>query len=159
MSLEFVGLSLPVISVRRSSYQSKDRLWFNSRTSSIQWFAVTSPSAPFPTSNLHFDFNQVDKLGQFAKEVTRVSLEVGTEGKLGGQALVLDVDGTWRELTDVVNTLAQNLTTQVRSIAIVTKAVARGDLTQSVGVEAKGEILELKNTVNGMVSDRHKCPP
>ncbi|KAJ8482196.1 hypothetical protein ONZ45_g15040 [Pleurotus djamor] len=93
----------------------------------------------------------VDKLGQFAKEVTRVSQEVGTEGKLGGQALVLDVEGTWRELTGVVNKLAANLTNQVRSIARVTKAVALGDLSKQIDVDARGEILDLKNTVNGMV--------
>ncbi|KIJ62480.1 hypothetical protein HYDPIDRAFT_114607 [Hydnomerulius pinastri MD-312] len=93
----------------------------------------------------------VDKLGQFAKEVTRVSQEVGTEGKLGGQALVLDVEGTWRELTGVVNKLAANLTNQVRSIAKVTKAVALGDLSKQIDVDARGEILDLKNTVNGMV--------
>ncbi|KAF9481492.1 histidine kinase [Pholiota conissans] len=93
----------------------------------------------------------VDKLGQFAKEVTRVSQEVGTEGKLGGQALVLDVEGTWRELTGVVNKLAANLTSQVRSIALVTKAVALGDLSKQIEVDARGEILDLKNTVNGMV--------
>ncbi|PSS38101.1 hypothetical protein PHLCEN_2v81 [Hermanssonia centrifuga] len=93
----------------------------------------------------------VEKLGQFAKEVTRVSLEVGTEGKLGGQALVLDVQGTWRELTDVVNNLAGNLTSQVRSIAKVTKAVALGDLSKQIEVDARGEILELKTTVNAMV--------
>ncbi|TDL24345.1 hypothetical protein BD410DRAFT_814134 [Rickenella mellea] len=93
----------------------------------------------------------VDKLGQFAKEVTRVSQEVGTEGKLGGQALVLDVEGTWRELTAVVNNLAANLTSQVRSIANVTKAVALGDLSKQIEVDARGEILDLKNTVNGMV--------
>ncbi|KAI0338803.1 histidine kinase [Trametopsis cervina] len=93
----------------------------------------------------------VEKLGQFAKEVTRVSLEVGTEGKLGGQALVLDVEGTWRELTNVVNNLAGNLTSQVRSIAKVTKAVALGDLSKQIEVDARGEILELKNTVNAMV--------
>ncbi|KAH9971282.1 hypothetical protein BJV74DRAFT_783695 [Russula compacta] len=93
----------------------------------------------------------VDKLGQFAREVTRVSQEVGTEGKLGGQALVLDVEGTWRELTGVVNKLAANLTNQVRNIARVTKAVALGDLSKQIEVEARGEILDLKNTVNGMV--------
>ncbi|KAF8523467.1 putative nik-1 protein (Os-1p protein) [Hysterangium stoloniferum] len=93
----------------------------------------------------------VDKLSQFAKEVTRVSQEVGSEGKLGGQALVLDVEGTWRELTSVVNVLAENLTNQVRSIAAVTKAVARGDLSKQIEVDANGEILDLKTTVNGMV--------
>ncbi|EKM50990.1 uncharacterized protein PHACADRAFT_262909 [Phanerochaete carnosa HHB-10118-sp] len=93
----------------------------------------------------------VEKLGQFAREVTRVSIEVGTEGKLGGQALVLDVEGTWRELTNVVNNLAGNLTMQVRSIAMVTKAVALGDLSRQIDVDARGEILELKETVNAMV--------
>jgi osomolarity two-component system, sensor histidine kinase NIK1 len=93
----------------------------------------------------------VERLGQFAQEVTRVSLEVGTEGKLGGQAVVVDVEGTWRELTAVVNKLAENLTIQVRSIAEVTMAVARGDLSREIVVEAKGEILELKTTVNNMV--------
>ncbi|CAL1702932.1 unnamed protein product [Somion occarium] len=93
----------------------------------------------------------VDRLGRFAKEVTRVSQEVGTEGKLGGQAFVLDVEGTWRELTAVVNNLAANLTNQVRSIAKVTKAVAVGDLSQQIDVDAQGEILELKETVNNMV--------
>ncbi|EIN06496.1 hypothetical protein PUNSTDRAFT_145080 [Punctularia strigosozonata HHB-11173 SS5] len=93
----------------------------------------------------------VDKLTIFAEEITRVSHEVGTEGKLGGQALVTDVDGTWRELTNTVNKLAANLTNQVRSIATVTTAVAHGDLSKQIEVEAQGEILDLKNTVNGMV--------
>ncbi|KAJ6632273.1 hypothetical protein B0H10DRAFT_2206651 [Mycena sp. CBHHK59/15] len=93
----------------------------------------------------------VDNLGHFATEVTRVSRDVGTEGKLGAQAHVEDVEGTWRELTDEVNTLAANLTTQVRSIAAVTTAVANGDLSKQIQVDANGEILDLKNTVNGMV--------
>ncbi|KAJ7619459.1 hypothetical protein FB45DRAFT_839951 [Roridomyces roridus] len=93
----------------------------------------------------------VDNLGHFATEVTRVSRDVGTEGKLGAQAHVEDVEGTWRELTDEVNTLAANLTTQVRSIAAVTTAVAKGDLSKQIDVSANGEILDLKNTVNGMV--------
>ncbi|KAG0226987.1 histidine kinase osmosensor [Mortierella sp. GBA43] len=93
----------------------------------------------------------VDQLQQFATEVTRVSLEVGTEGKLGGQAVVKDVSGTWKELTDNVNTMAANLTTQVRSIAEVTTAVACGDLSKTIDVEAQGEISELKRTVNSMV--------
>ncbi|KAJ7753613.1 hypothetical protein DFH07DRAFT_509925 [Mycena maculata] len=93
----------------------------------------------------------VDNLGHFATEVTRVSRDVGTEGKLGAQAHVEDVEGTWRELTDEVNTLAANLTTQVRSIAAVTTAVAKGDLSKQIEVDANGEILDLKNTVNGMV--------
>lgn len=93
----------------------------------------------------------VEKLGQFAQEVTRVSLEVGTQGKLGGQAVVPDVEGTWQELTATVNKLAENLTIQVRSIAEVTMAVARGDLSREIVVEAQGEILELKTTVNNMV--------
>ncbi|KAF9171914.1 histidine kinase osmosensor [Mortierella sp. AD010] len=93
----------------------------------------------------------VDQLQEFATEVTRVSLEVGTEGKLGGQAVVKDVSGTWKELTDNVNTMATNLTTQVRSIAEVTTAVACGDLSKTIDVEAQGEISELKLTVNSMV--------
>ncbi|KAJ9061926.1 histidine kinase osmosensor [Entomophthora muscae] len=93
----------------------------------------------------------VDQLQTFATEVTRVSLEVGTEGKLGGQAVVKDVGGTWKDLTDNVNIMAANLTGQVRSIAEVTTAVARGDLSKKITVNVKGEILELKNTVNSMV--------
>ncbi|MCX6690487.1 MAG: HAMP domain-containing protein, partial [Methanoregula sp.] len=93
----------------------------------------------------------VDQLSTFASEVTRVAREVGTEGKLGGQANVPGVAGTWKELTDNVNMLAGNLTSQVRNIAVVTTAVAKGDLNQKITVEAKGEILELKNTINTMV--------
>src|SRR6059036_1968356 len=93
----------------------------------------------------------VDQLSSFADEVTRVAREVGTEGKLGGQAQVKGVSGTWRDLTDSVNFMASNLTTQVRNIAQVTTAVAQGDLTQKITVDAKGEILELKSTVNTMV--------
>ncbi|MGW4895957.1 HAMP domain-containing protein [Kitasatospora sp. NPDC004240] len=93
----------------------------------------------------------VDQLSAFADEVTRVAREVGTEGRLGGQAQVPAVAGTWRDLTDSVNAMAGNLTAQVRSIAEVTTAVAGGDLTQKIRVDARGEILELKNTVNTMV--------
>ncbi|MEA2435418.1 MAG: hypothetical protein QOG54_2875 [Actinomycetota bacterium] len=93
----------------------------------------------------------VDQLSTFADEVTRVAREVGTEGKLGGQARVEGVSGTWRDLTDNVNFLAGNLTSQVRNIAQVTTAVANGDLTQKITVDVKGEILELKNTINTMV--------
>jgi HAMP domain-containing protein/signal transduction histidine kinase/CheY-like chemotaxis protein len=93
----------------------------------------------------------VDQLNSFAAEVTRVAKEVGTEGKLGGQAEVKGVAGTWKDLTDNVNGLAANLTTQVRNIANVTTAVAKGDLSQKITVDAKGEILELKNTINTMV--------
>src|SRR4051794_14420154 len=93
----------------------------------------------------------VDQLSSFADEVTRVAREVGTEGKLGGQAQVKGVSGTWRDLTDNVNSMAANLTSQVRNIASVTTAVARGDLSQKITVEAAGEILELKSTVNTMV--------
>jgi HAMP domain-containing protein/CheY-like chemotaxis protein len=93
----------------------------------------------------------VDQLNAFASEVTRVAREVGTEGRLGGQASVEGVRGTWKELTDNVNQMASNLTNQVRDIAEVTTAVARGDLTRKITVDAKGEILELKNTVNIMV--------
>eukprot|EP01114_Cavostelium_apophysatum_P017870 TRINITY_DN53_c0_g1_i9.p1 TRINITY_DN53_c0_g1~~TRINITY_DN53_c0_g1_i9.p1 ORF type:complete len:379 (+),score=98.71 TRINITY_DN53_c0_g1_i9:150-1139(+) len=93
----------------------------------------------------------VDQLGTFADEVTRVALEVGTQGKLGGQAQVKGVAGTWKDLTDNVNTMAANLTGQVRAIAEVTTAVASGDLTKKIEVDVKGEILELKNTINTMV--------
>ena len=93
----------------------------------------------------------VDQLSTFAAEVTRVALEVGTEGKLGGQAQVKGVAGTWKHLTDNVNTMAANLTSQVRAIAEVTTAVARGDLSKKITLDVKGEILELKNTINTMV--------
>ena len=93
----------------------------------------------------------VDQLSSFADEVTRVAREVGTEGKLGGQAQVKGISGTWRDLTDNVNSMASNLTSQVRNIAQVTTAVAKGDLSQKITVDAHGEILELKNTVNTMV--------
>jgi CheY-like chemotaxis protein/signal transduction histidine kinase/HAMP domain-containing protein len=93
----------------------------------------------------------VDQLSAFASEVTRVAREVGTEGKLGGQANVPGVAGTWKDLTDNVNTLAGNLTSQVRNIADVTTAVAKGDLSRKITVEAKGETLELKDTINTMV--------
>ena len=93
----------------------------------------------------------VDRLSSFASEVTRVAREVGSEGKLGGQARVEGVAGTWKDLTDSVNSMAGNLTGQVRNIADVTTAVARGDLSKKITVDVKGEILELKNTVNTMV--------
>jgi HAMP domain-containing protein/CheY-like chemotaxis protein/signal transduction histidine kinase len=93
----------------------------------------------------------VDQLNAFASEVSRVAREVGTEGKLGGQAQVPDVAGTWKDLTDNVNSMANNLTGQVRNIAEVTTAVARGDLSRKITVDVKGEILELKNTINTMV--------
>src|SRR5206468_3432503 len=90
----------------------------------------------------------VDQLNSFASEVTRVAREVGTEGRLGGQAVVKDVAGTWKDLTDSVNSMASNLTNQVRNIADVTTAVANGDLSKKITVEVRGEILELKNTIN-----------
>src|SRR5206468_1671045 len=93
----------------------------------------------------------VDQLRSFAAEVTRVAREVGTEGKLGGQAEVKGGAGTWKDLTDSVNLMAGNLTSQVRNIADVTKAVAAGDLSRKITVDVKGEILELKNTINTMV--------
>jgi HAMP domain-containing protein len=93
----------------------------------------------------------VDQLSSFAAEVTRVAKEVGTDGKLGGQAEVPDAAGIWRDLTDNVNLLAANLTAQVRNIADVTTAVAKGDLSKKITVDAKGEVLELKNTINIMV--------
>ena len=93
----------------------------------------------------------VDQLNGFASEVTRVAREVGTDGKLGGQAEVKGVAGTWKDLTDNVNSMANNLTGQVRNIADVTTAVANGDLSKKITVDARGEILELKNTINTMV--------
>ena len=93
----------------------------------------------------------VDQLRSFASEVTRVAREVGTEGMLGGQADVRGVAGTWKDLTDSVNSMASNLTGQVRNIADVTTAVATGDLSKKITVDVKGEILELKNTINTMV--------
>ncbi|STY31269.1 sensory box histidine kinase/response regulator [Legionella wadsworthii] len=93
----------------------------------------------------------VDQLSSFASEVTRVAREVGTEGKLGGQATVKGVSGTWKDLTDNVNQMASNLTAQVRNIAEVTTAVANGDLSKKITVDVKGEILELKNTINTMM--------
>ena len=98
----------------------------------------------------------VDQLSSFAAEVTRVAREVGTEGKLGGQAKVEGVSGTWKDLTDSVNGMASNLTGQVRNIADVTKAVANGDLSRQITVDVAGEILELKNTINAMV-DQLNC--
>src|SRR3989454_7986604 len=93
----------------------------------------------------------VDQLSGFAAEVTRFASEVGTEGKVGGQADVRDVAGTWKDLTDSVNSMAGNLTAQVRNIAEVTTAVANGDLSKKITVNVRGEILELKNTINTMV--------
>src|SRR2546430_1064909 len=93
----------------------------------------------------------VDQLNAFASEVTRVAREVGTEGRLGGQAFVKGVGGTWKDLTDNVNMMASNLTSQVRNIADVTTAVANGDLSKKITVDVKGEILQLKNTINTMV--------
>ncbi|KAI9825650.1 MAG: histidine kinase osmosensor [Thelocarpon impressellum] len=95
--------------------------------------------------------SMVGQLQQFAQEVTKIAKEVGTEGRLGGQATVHDVEGTWRELTQNVNGMAMNLTTQVREIAKVTTAVAKGDLSKKIGVEVQGEILDLKLTINTMV--------
>src|SRR5207249_810906 len=89
----------------------------------------------------------VDQLRSFASEVTRVAREVGTDGKLGGQAVVRGVSGTWKDLTDNVNLMASNLTSQVRNIATVTTAVANGDLSKKITVAVKGEILELKDTI------------
>src|SRR5947209_2770887 len=93
----------------------------------------------------------VDQLSAFADEVTRVAREVGTDGKLGGQAKVEGVSGTWKGLTENVNFMASNLTDQVRNIAQVTTAVANGDLSKKITVDARGEILELKETINTMV--------
>src|SRR5213075_3138633 len=93
----------------------------------------------------------VSQLSAFASEVTRVAREVGTEGKLGGQAKVKGVAGTWKDLTENVNLMAGNLTAQVRNIATVTTAVARGDLSKKITDDVKGDILEQKNTINTMV--------
>src|SRR6202451_2850165 len=93
----------------------------------------------------------VDQLNAFAGEVTRVAREVGTDGRLGGQAQVPGVAGTWKDLTDGVNSMAANLTGQVRNIAQVATAVARGDLSRKITVDVRGEILELKDTINTMV--------
>src|SRR5207244_2067437 len=93
----------------------------------------------------------VDQLRSFASEVTRVAREVGTEGKLGGQAEVKGVAGTWKDLTDSVNSMARNLTAQVRNIAAVTTAVANRELCKKIIVDVRGEILELKDTINSMV--------
>ncbi|GFF59163.1 hybrid signal transduction histidine kinase J [Aspergillus udagawae] len=95
--------------------------------------------------------SMVDQLRQFAQEVTKIAKEVGTDGVLGGQATVNDVEGTWKDLTENVNRMANNLTTQVREIADVTTAVAKGDLTQKVTANVQGEMLDLKSTINGMV--------
>src|SRR5439155_1190752 len=93
----------------------------------------------------------VDQLSSFASEVTRVAREVGTEGKLGGQAEVRGVSGTWKDLTDNVNLLAANLSTQVRAIAEVATAVTKGDLTRSIQVDARGEVAALKDNINEMI--------
>src|SRR5262249_17559055 len=93
----------------------------------------------------------VGQLSSFAAEVTRVAREVGTEGKLGGQAEVKGVSGVWKDVTDKVNQLANNLTAQVRNVAEVTTSVAQGDLSKKITVDAKGEVLALKNTINTMV--------
>src|SRR5207248_477828 len=99
---------------------------------------------------LHAVLPMLDQLSSFAAEVTRVAREVGTEGKLGGQAVVTGVGGTWKDLTDSVNFMAGNLTAQVRNIAEVTTAVARGDLSRKITVDVRGEILELKNTTKNL---------
>src|SRR5205814_9866788 len=99
----------------------------------------------------------VDQLSAFAAEVTRVAREVGTEGKLGGQANVLGVAGTWKDLTDSVNSMASNLTAQVRNIAEVSTAIASGDLSKKITVDVRGEILQLKETINTMEIGRASC--
>src|SRR3970282_1955479 len=101
----------------------------------------------------------VDQLTGFATEVTRVAREVGTEGKLGGQATVPGVAGTWKDLTDNVNSMASNLNSQVRNSAEVATSVAKGDLSRKIGVDAQGEILELKNTLNTMVDQLNSFAP
>src|SRR5207244_2314144 len=101
----------------------------------------------------------VDQLNGFASEVTRVAREVGTEGKLGGQAYVRDVGGTWKDLTDNVNLMAVQLTTQIRNIAEVTTAVAKGDLSKKITVDVQGEILELKNTIHAALQQLNGFAP
>src|SRR5207249_5232868 len=98
----------------------------------------------------------VDELNGFASEVSRVAREVGSDGKLGGQAQVPAAAGTWKDLTDNVNSMAANLTGQVRNIAEVTTAVAKGDLSKKITVDVKGEILELKSTINTMVDQLNR---
>src|SRR5436853_2890213 len=95
----------------------------------------------------------VDQLNSFASEVTRVAREVGTEGKLGGQARVEGVGGTWKDLTDNVNAMAGNLTVQLRDVSKVATAIANGNLTQKITVDAKGEILQMKGTMNAIVAE------
>src|SRR6201984_726365 len=116
-------------------------------------FSIRLPAGQDPLMNeIAAVFNAMnEQLGVFHAEVTRGGREVGTEGRLGGQAEVPGVGGTWRDLTESVNFMAGNLTSQVRNIAQVTTAVAKGDLSQKITVDARGEILELKNTVNTMV--------
>src|SRR5262245_14703296 len=116
-------------------------------------FSARLPQGRDPVMNeIAAVFNAMnDQLGLFTSEVTRVAKEVGIDGKLGGQAQVPEVAGTWKELTDSVNAMAGNLTGQVRDISQVATAVARGDLSQTITVDARGEILELKNTINTMV--------
>ena len=98
-----------------------------------------------------------DRLNAFAGEVTRVAREVGTDGKLGGQAVVPGVAGTWKDLTDNVNFMASNLTGQVRNIAEVATAIANGDLSRKITVDVSGEILRLKETINTMVDQLNRC--
>ena len=100
----------------------------------------------------------VDQLNAFAAEVTRVAREVGTEGKLGGQAEVRGVAGTWKDLTDSVNSMAGNLTAQMRNIAEVATAIAGGDLSRKITVDVRGEILQLKETLNTMVDQLNPLP-
>src|ERR1700734_4306565 len=116
-------------------------------------FSIRLPAGQDPLMNEIAEvFNAMnEQLGVFTAEVTRVAREVGTEGQLGGQAEVPAVAGTWKDLTDSVNAMAGNLTAQVRNIAEVTTAVARGDLSRKITVDVKGEILELKDTINTMV--------
>src|SRR5262249_56600117 len=98
----------------------------------------------------------VEELSAFSSEVTRVAREVGTEGKLGGQAQVPGVGGTWKDLTDSVNSMGNNLTSQVRNIAEVATAIASGDLSRKITVDVRGEILELKETINTMVDQLNR---
>src|SRR5437660_112034 len=120
-------------------------VFFSSRISPFTSTVIFRDKSPRATA--------VDQLRSFAAEVTRVAREVGTEGKLGGQAVVSDVAGTWKDLTDSVNVMAANLTNQVRAIAEVATAVTKGDLTRSIQVEARGEVAELKDNINTMINN------
>jgi HAMP domain-containing protein len=140
----------PVVRIRQ---KTRDRAESIDHLGCARWTerAIQAEQREHERIEILRDIRRVDQLNAFAAEVTRVAREVGTEGKLGGQARVPGVGGTWKDLTDSVNAMCGNLTGQVRNIAEVTTAVARGDLSRKITVDVKGEILELKNTINTMV--------